>query len=361
MSLLEVQQTVYKPFHYEWAYERWKDQQKMHWVGWEVPLGDDVVDWNNNISASEKNLLTHIFRFFTQADVEVNDCYMTKYSTIFKPTEIRMMLSAFSAMETIHVDAYSLLLDTIGMPESEYSSFFNIKQMRDKYEFLHQFDTSDKRGVAKTLAAFSAFTEGVQLFSSFAILLNFPRHNKLKGMGQIVSFSVRDEDLHASSMIRLFRSFVEENPEIWDDELKREIYEIAEKTVELEDAFIDLAFEQGGIENLTAAEVKKYIRYIADRRLIELGMKNIFKVKKNPLPWVDYMVSGVEHQNFFEGKATAYAKAATIGQWHEVYESAVFNLREARPTAAQIVPPGVAGRRKLLQKVKAALAEFQKP
>lgn len=361
MSLLEVQQTVYKPFHYEWAYERWKDQQKMHWVGWEVPLGDDVVDWNNNISASEKNLLTHIFRFFTQADVEVNDCYMTKYSTIFKPTEIRMMLSAFSAMETIHVDAYSLLLDTVGMPETEYSAFLKYAQMKDKAEYLHGFNVDTKRDIAKTLAAFGAFTEGVQLFSSFAILLNFPRHKKMRGMGQIVSLSVRDEDLHASSIIKLFRTFVEENPEIWDDELKAEIYAIAEKTVELEDAFIDLAFEAGNIENLTPAEVKQYIRYIADRRLIELGMKNIFKVKKNPLPWIDYLVSGVEHTNFFENKATAYAKAATKGNWHQTFDSAVFNLRESKPTAEQIVPPGVKGRRKLLQKVKAALAEFQKP
>lgn len=357
MSLLEVNHHVYKPFQYDWCYDAWKTQQKLHWVGWEIPLGDDVVDWNNNITAKEKNLLTHIFRFFTQADVEVNDCYMTKYSQVFRPTEVRMMLSAFSAMETIHVDAYSLLLDTVGMPETEYSAFLKYKQMKDKAEYLHGFGVDTKRDIAKTLAVFSAFTEGVQLFSSFAILLNFPRHNKMKGMGQIVSFSVRDEDLHASSMIRLFRTFVEENPEIWDDELKQEIYSIAEKTVELEDAFIDLAFEQGGIENLTAAEVKKYIRYIADRRLIELGMKNIFKVKKNPLPWVDYLVSGVEHQNFFEGKATAYAKAATQGQWHDVYESATFPLRPKNLNHPKTPDP----KRSVVDKLKAAIAEFQKP
>ena len=310
----------YKPFRYPWAYEAWQKQQQIHWIPEEVALGEDVKDWEHNLSTAEKNLLTQIFRFFTQADVEVNDCYMTKYAQVFQPTEVRMMMAAFSNMETVHIAAYSLLLDTIGMPETEYSAFLDYKEMSDKADFLHTFDVKDKRSIARTLAAFSAFTEGVQLFSSFIILLNFTRFGKMKGMGQIVTWSVRDESLHCECMIKLFRTFVKENRDIWDDKLKEEIYSIGERTVELEDAFIDLAFEQGGIEGLEAEDVKQYIRYIADRRLIELGMKGIFKVKTNPLDWVDYILNGAEHANFFETRATEYSKAATRGTWEEAWE-----------------------------------------
>ena len=172
-----------------------------------------------------------------------------------------------------------------------------------------------------TLAVFAAFTEGLQLFASFAILLNFPRHNKMKGMGQIVSWSVRDESLHCESMIKLFRTFVSENPEIWTAELQREIYLACTTVVDHEDAFINLAFELGPAEGLTAAEVKDYIRFIADRRLSQLGLQPIFRIEKNPLPWLDEILNGVEHANFFENRATEYSKAATLGSWDEVWDS----------------------------------------
>jgi len=324
-NLLEGQ-IQFKPFHYPWAFEAWEKQQQIHWIPSEVPLGEDTKDWANRLSPEEKNLLTQIFRFFTQADVEVNDCYTSKYMQVFRPTEIRMMLSAFSNMETVHIAAYALLLDTIGMPETEYSAFLEYEEMSNKSDYLHEFDVRDehgeidRRGVAKTLAVFSAFTEGVQLFSSFIILLNFTRFGKMKGMGQIVTWSVRDESLHCESMIRLFRTFIRENRDIWDDELKHEIYCIAAKVVELEDKFIDLAFEQGGIEGLGPEEVKQYIRYIADRRLIELGMKSIFHVRTNPLEWVDYILNGIEHSNFFESRSTEYSKAASKGTWEEAFE-----------------------------------------
>jgi len=185
MSLLDAK-PIYKPFHYPWAYDAWLTQQRIHWLPEEVPLADDVKDWRNKLTDSERHLLTQIFRFFTQADVEVNNCYMRHYSRVFKPTEVQMMLAAFSAMETVHVAAYSHLLDTIGMPETEYSAFLTVKEMKDKYDYMQGFNVDSKHDIAKTLAVFGAFTEGLQLFASFAMLMNFPRFNKMKGMGQIV-------------------------------------------------------------------------------------------------------------------------------------------------------------------------------
>jgi ribonucleoside-diphosphate reductase beta chain len=151
------------------------------------------------------------------------------------------------------------------------------------------------------------------------MLLNFPRHGLMRGMGQIVTWSIVDETMHAESMIKLFRTYIEENREIWNDELKGKIYTIATKMVELEDKFIDLAFSMGDMPDLTADQVKQYIRYIADRRLISMGMKGIYKVKKNPLPWVEEMINAPIHTNFFENRATDYAKGALTGDWGEVW------------------------------------------
>ena len=117
----------------------------------------------------------------------------------------------------------------------------------------------------------------------------------------------------------MFRTYIEENREIWTDDLKSQIYTTAEKMVELEDRFIDLAFNVNEMEELTSTEVKKYIRYITDRRLISLGLKGIFKIKKNPLPWVEEMINAPTHTNFFENRATDYAKGALSGDWGDVW------------------------------------------
>ena len=319
MPLLDPSPT-YKPFRYPWAYEAWLTQQRIHWLPEEVPLSDDVKDWQRTLTPAERNLLTQIFRFFTQADVEVNNCYMKHYARVFEPTEVQMMLAAFSNIETVHIAAYSHLLDTVGMPEVEYSAFLRYKAMRDKYDYMQQFGVDTREDIARTLAVFGAFTEGLQLFASFAVLLNFPRFGKMKGMGQIVAWSARDETLHTENIIHLFRTFTQEYPEVWTDALRRDLVVACETIVSHEDAFIDLAFEMGGVEGLEAGEVKSYIRFIGDRRLAQLGLQPIYRIGENPLPWMDAMLNGVEHTNFFENRATEYAKAATRGTWEEAFD-----------------------------------------
>ena len=321
MSLLE-ERLVYKPFKYPWAYEAWLKQQRIHWLPEEVPLAEDVKDWEKNLTPPEKNLLTQIFRFFVQADVEVNNCYMKHYSRVFKPTEVQMMLGAFSNTETIHIAAYSHLLDTIGMAEVEYSAFLEYEAMKNKFDYMRLWGVDSKEDIAKTLAVFGAFTEGLQLFASFAVLMNFPRQNRMKGMGQIVTWSVRDETLHTESAIKLFKTFIEENPEVWNDKVKAEITNACSTVIEHEDAFIDLAFELGGVKGMEADEVKQYIRYIADRRLSQLGLPHLYNIEKNPLPWMDEMLNAVEHTNFFEGRSTEYSRAATKGSWSETFDAA---------------------------------------
>ncbi|MHC8508534.1 MAG: ribonucleotide-diphosphate reductase subunit beta [Rhodospirillales bacterium] len=305
----------YKPFRYPWAYDYWKRQQQVHWMPEEVPVGEDCKDWAVKLSANERNLLTQIFRFFTQSDVEVNDNYMERYARVFKPTEIKMMLASFSNIETVHIAAYALLLETIGMPETEFAAFLEYEEMAAKHDYMQRFGMESHEDILRTVAMFGAFTEGLQLFASFAMLLNFPRHNKMRGMGQIVSWSVRDESLHCEGMIRLFHTFAEETGAL-TDKVKADIVECCRTVVGLEDSFIDLAFEMGPVEGMTPDDIKAYIRYIADWRLGQLGLEPIYGANKHPLPWLAEMLNGVEHANFFEARATEYSKAATEGAWH---------------------------------------------
>jgi len=477
----------YKPFEYPWAFEAYLTQQKMHWLPEEVPLNTDVHDWNKKLSDEEKSLLAAIFRFFVVSDVDVGSSYADLFIPVFKPPEVRMMLSAFMNMEAIHMHAYSLLLDTIGMPETEYKAFLKYSEMVKKHEFLNNFSNETPREILKSIAVVSAFTEGLQLFSTFAILLNFTRFGKMKGMGQIVSWSQRDEaviegtevyvkdkgwvpiedvrvgdlikefdirtrkiqfnpvmkkvevkrslyykiyndqieqivspghrmivynvltdkileltaeemyyayamnsghhykyvvpgisilisdntvgepveakpsrqilkieevkrgenktfyclsvpgksfyirsgnrvsvtgnTLHVESMIKLFHALLAEYPHLWTNKLKDEIIEVGKTMVRLEDNFIDLIFDEAGgaIKGLTADEVKKYIRYIANLRFSALGINYSYDVKENPIPWIVYLTSSVEHTNFFELRATSYSKGSYTGSWEDVW------------------------------------------
>jgi ribonucleoside-diphosphate reductase beta chain len=308
-SNLMDERSAFKPFNYPFAYDAWLKHEQSHWLHTEVPMLEDVKDWKNKLTDSEKHFLTNIFRFFTQGDIDVAGGYVNNYLPYFPQPEVRMMLLGFAAREALHIAAYSHLIESLGMPESTYNEFMEYQEMKDKHDYVLNISekNSTKENTAMHIAVFSAFTEGMQLFSSFIMLLNFPRNGNMKGMGQIVTWSIVDETMHAENMIKLFRTYIEENKEIWNDDLKGKIYSIAEKMVELEDKFIDLSFSMGEMKNLTSEEVKNYIRYIADRRLISLGLKGIFKVKRNPLPWVEEMINAPTHTNFFEQRVTDYA------------------------------------------------------
>jgi ribonucleoside-diphosphate reductase beta chain len=321
---LQEERSYFKPFNYPWAYEAWLKHEQSHWLHTEVPMIEDVKDWKNRLTPQQKDFLTHIFRFFTQGDIDVAGGYVKNYLPYFPQPEIRMMLLGFGAREALHIAAYSHLIETLGLPETMYNQFLEYDAMRQKHDYVLDISlqNTSKENTAKHIAVFSAFTEGMQLFSSFIMLLNFPRNGLMKGMGQIVTWSIVDETIHTESMIKLFRTYIEENKEIWNDELKGQIYTIADRMVQLEDKFIDLSFEMGDMQGLTSDQVKQYIRYIADRRLISMGMKGIFKVKKNPLPWVEEMINAPTHTNFFENRATDYAKGALSGKWDDVWGKA---------------------------------------
>jgi ribonucleoside-diphosphate reductase beta chain len=318
-GLMEFSET-YKPFYYPWAVELTTNHESMHWIEDEIDLSEDVSDWKGNkITRIEKEYITNILRLFTQSDVAVGQNYYDVFIPKFKNNEIRNMLGSFAAREGIHQRAYALLNETLGLPDSEYHAFLEYKEMNDKVDFMMENDSNTLHGTGLALAKM-VFNEGISLFASFVMLLNFQRFGKMKGMGKIVEWSIRDESIHVEGNSKLFKAFCAEHSRIVDSEFKAEIYKMAKTAVKLEDKFIDLAYETGKIEGLEAEEVKQYIRYITDRRLLQLGLKPNFKVKDNPLPWLEWILNGADHTNFFEGRVTEYEVAGLMGTWQEAYE-----------------------------------------
>lgn len=329
MTILD-QRIIYKPMEYPWAYEIYRTHEQMHWIPQEVKLDRDLRDWNQKMTPGQKNLVGNILKFFTQGDIDVARGYIEKFMPLFPKPELRMMMSSFAAREAVHIEAYALLNDTLGIPESEFSAFMDYEVMAEKHTYLGDFNPrvipefgSDNRyhkEVARTIAVYSAFTEGLQLFSSFVMLLSFQRPEGgglMNGMGEIIEWSIKDESVHVEGMLKVFQAFIQEFPEIWTDDLRGELYTIATEMVELEDKFIDLAFEMGDVPGLTSQEVKTYIRYIADRRLNQLGLKPVWNLgeRDNPLPWVDEVINSVVHTNFFEARSTEYGKGSVSGNW----------------------------------------------
>ena len=155
----------------------------------------------------------------------------------------------------------------------------------------------------------------MSLFSAFVMLLNYQRFGKMKGMCTIVEWSVRDETIHVQYMSKLFRTFCEEHPRVVNNDFKKSIYEMYKTAVALEDKVIDLAYAMGPVEGLSSDEMKQYIRYIADRRLLQLGLKPNYGVKENPIPWLDWVLNGDTMSNFFEKRVTDYNASGMDGDW----------------------------------------------
>ncbi len=320
-----TKRNYWKPFDYPWAYDYFKRMRELHWMPAEVVLDEDVRDWKSKLNDFERALLTQAFRFFVQADINVAEGYANHYMKAFPKPEFKALFWSIGDSEANHIDSYSQLIDTVGMPETEYQAFSEYKEMQDKHDYLFiENDTapsgrkwSKKEKLALNIAKFSAFGEGVQLFSSFAILLSFKNRNLMKGMGTIVEWSIRDETLHVEVMTRIFRTVVQENPELWNDDLKKAIYQMARDMVKLEDRFIDIVFGMGEVEGITAKDVKTYIRAVTDRRLNQLGLKSNYHAK-NPLDWIAPLISAQTHTNFFEGRSTEYIKGGIL-DWENAF------------------------------------------
>jgi ribonucleoside-diphosphate reductase beta chain len=315
MSLLE-ERVVYKPFEYPKAYDYWLKQQQAHWLHTEVPMAQDVSDWKSNLKDHEKNVVGGILKGFAQTETIVNDYWSTLVTKWFRKPEIIMMGTTLGSSETIHAEAYSLLNEQLGLDnfaefmedESTMAKIESLMEVRDSHE------APDWHKRAVSLAIFSAFTEGVNLFSSFAVLLSFKMRNLLKGVGQIVEWSVRDESLHSEAGCWLFRTLMQEHPEFKTDKLVKDIQDAATNALKLEFAFIDKVFEMGDLENLSKDELKNFIKHRVNTKMSDLGLTplvpadQIDKGALKTMKWFDAVIAGKQHTDFFASRVTNYSK-----------------------------------------------------
>ncbi len=316
MSLIE-ERVVYKPFEYPKAYDYWLKQQQAHWLHTEVPMSQDITDWNSNLKDHEKNVIGGILKGFAQTETVVNDYWSGLVTKWFRKPEVIMMATTFGAFETIHAEAYSLLNEQLGL--DNFAEFLEDEATKNKIESLVSVagthtGEKDWHEIAKSLAIFSAFTEGVNLFSSFAVLLSFKMRNKLKGVGQIVEWSVRDESLHSEAGCWLFRELIKEQPKLLTDKLVNEIQQAAQLAIRLEFDFIDKVFEMGDLENLSKEELKNFIRHRVNTKMGDLGLKplipseEIDKGALKTMKWFDAVIAGKQQTDFFANRVTNYSK-----------------------------------------------------
>ena len=309
MRLLD-ERSYWKPFEYPEFYEIWIKAQAAHWSPFEVQMSSDVSDWKSLLTQSERNVIGNILKSFTILEVHVEDYWASRVGRWFKKPEIQAVAHTFAAQESIHAVAYSYLNDELGL--TDYQGFMHEPSSFNKIQRLVDTKGKSKTDIARSLAVFSAFTEGVSLFGSFAILLSFSQRNLLKNTAQLIAWSVLDEQHHSDTGIKLFNIFKKEYPEIWNDELKKEIYEAARLTIKLEDDFLDKAFEMGDIPGVKKDDIKQFMRFRANQQLKKLGLKsnwtNIDQQSIQNLAWFDVMINGQNSVDFFAAKETAYAK-----------------------------------------------------
>ena len=321
----------FKPFEYpEYYNEGWLKQAQAFWLHTEIPMQGDIKDWNEHLQPHEKNLVGNILLGFAQPECAVSDYWTTMVTKWFPKHEIKQMAMMFGSQETIHATAYSYLNETLGL--EDFEAFLHEPTIAEKFEFLtattadwtHEDLASNpeaRKEVARSLAIFSAFAEGVSLYSSFAVLYSFQMRNMLKGIGQQMKWSVRDESLHSKMGCQLFRHMCEEYTEL-KDVVQQDVEKAAALMVQMEEQFIDKMFEQGNLENLKAENLKDFIRKRANEKLHELGYQSIFNynVKSaEELDWFYHLTGGLTHTDFFAVRPTDYSKANEGEDWSDLW------------------------------------------
>ena len=304
---------AYKPFDYpEYYTEGWLKQAQAFWLHTEIPMSGDVKDWNESLNDKEKSLVGNILLGFAQTECAVSDYWTQKVVGWFPKHEIQQMAMMFGSQETIHAVAYSYLNETLGL--EDFEAFLQDEATMARFNNLVSYEGTDKVGIGKSLAVFSAFAEGVSLYSAFAVLYSFQLRNLLKGVGQQMKWSVRDESLHSKMGCQLFRHMCQEDNKLLED-CKRDIIDAAESMLEAEERYIDKMFEQGDIENLKAYDLKQFIRKRLNEKIVELGYVHLGKYFEyeeeaaSKLDWFYHLTGGHTHTDFFAVRPTDYSKA----------------------------------------------------
>ena len=325
MSKLPIrkERIEYKPFEYsEYYTEGWLKQAQAFWLHTEIPMGGDVKDWNEKLTDEEKNLVGNILLGFAQTECAVSDYWTQKVVGWFPKHEIQQMAMMFGSQETIHAVAYSYLNETLGL--DDFKAFLHEPTTSARFENLMAADEDSDRNVARSLAIFSAFAEGVSLYSAFAVLYSFQMRNLLKGIGQQMKWSVRDESLHSRMGCKLFRDMCSEDNQLLNL-CREDIIKAAETMVNLEMNYIDKMFEMGDIEGIKAIDLKNFIKRRTNEKLVELGYVDLGnyipydELSANKLDWFYHLTGGHTHTDFFAIRPTDYSKPGESEDWDDAF------------------------------------------
>ena len=313
----------YKPFEYpEYYTEGWLKQAQAFWLHTEIPMSGDVKDWNEKLTDEEKNLVGNILLGFAQTECAVSDYWTQKVVSWFPKHEIQQMAMIFGSQETIHAVAYSYLNETLGL--ENFEAFLHEPATAARFENLVSYDGTDPNGIGRSLAIFSAFAEGVSLYSAFAVLYSFQLRNLLKGIGQQMKWSVRDESLHSKMGCKLFRHMCDEIPDLLEN-CREDVINAAKTMLSAEERYIDKMFEQGDIENLKSYDLKQFIRKRLNEKLHELGYLDLGQYfaydekSAENLDWFYHLTGGHTHTDFFAIRPTDYSKANEGDDFEDIW------------------------------------------
>lgn len=304
----------------DWAYELWEKHEELHWLPKEVPMKDDVTDWANHLTTEDKNFITSVLGFFVQADIEVHDTYIHDYLPHYNTLGVKTMLTGFSAREPVHVMGYAYGIETLLQGSAQravFEKFLNNENLMKLHNALDKYrGEADAESRYKHMIATTLFGEGVMLFGQFAMLLNYARNGRLRGLGQIVSWSIRDEDTHVYGVTQLMKRdgrFAGLDKVHLFEEVSQEIKPLLVQFVK--DCFEGYGSDTCITQRITLEETLQFLEYQIQRRARQAHITDAPITVQNPFEWFDVMVGGVEHGNFFEVRTTEYAKGNVVGEY----------------------------------------------
>lgn len=317
------ERVAYKPFEYpEYYTEGWLKQAQAFWLHTEISMQSDIKDWNEKLTGEEKSLVGNILLGFAQTECAVSDYWTQNITRWFPKHEIQQMAMMFGSQETVHAVAYSYLNETLGL--EDYEAFLHEPATAKRFENLLAYSGKDPVKIGRSIAVFSAFAEGVSLYSAFAVLYSFQLRNLLKGIGQQMKWSVRDESLHSKMGCQLFRHMCDENKELLNL-CREDVINAAETMIELETAYIDKMFEAGEIEGISSYDLIQFIKKRTNEKLVELGyidLGSYFPFNKEAaanLDWFYHLTGGVTHTDFFAIRPTDYSKAGENEDFENIW------------------------------------------
>ena len=315
------------PIKYNWAYDLYKTMKANHWEPEDIPMQRDVEQWRSTeITDVERWIIKMGIGYFSAAEGIVGDNIQHVVREVVTAPELKLVLGRHAHEENIHADSLVYMISSLGLNPHECEAMFeDIPTISEKNAFvvnnsramrrdMDLTELSNKQDLAKNIFLFGQVMEGTQFYGLFGMILSLYRQNKFPGIGQMFSYTLRDESNHIEVFRNLLMDLIEENPDIWTEEFREDLRATMAEGIRLEKKFIRDCLPVAAV-GLNAEEFELYIDYISDRRLESCGLAPLnAETVKNPFPWLAEMMDIKKEQNFFEGTVTEYQKSSSLAE-----------------------------------------------